>query len=127
MRSEREPSRLTQNSKQLVSKTKLAEHNDLPISSFTSHRSSKNINKNQQSRTSMKNPKSTNVLSSTFVPFDTCSTSECPQIETEQKMLNTKSDRSTRKSLAKNSLQEQTKNQKEEIRNPLTASMYYCE
>jgi len=77
---------------------------------------------------SMKNPKSTNDLSSNFVPFDTCSTKECPQIETEQKLLNTKSDQSTRKSMVqKNSLQEQTKNQKEEIRNPLTASMYYCE
>jgi len=52
IRSEHEPSRLTQDSKQLLSKTKLTEHNDLPISSTTAQRSSKNINKNQQSRSS---------------------------------------------------------------------------
>ena len=62
---------------------------------------------------SMKKPKSANVLSSAFIPFDTCSTKECPQIETEQKMLNTKSDRSTRKSIVKSSIQEQKKNKKD--------------
>jgi hypothetical protein len=73
----------------------------------------------------MKKPKSANVLSSVFVPFDTCSTQEYLPIETEQKMLNQKSNRNTRKSTMKSSVHEQTKNQKEEIINPLTARMYY--
>ncbi len=59
MRSERESSRSIQKSKQSLSTTKSAEYKDLPIikktskspkSSFISHRSSKNINKNQPSR-----------------------------------------------------------------------------
>ncbi len=77
-------------------------------------------------RKSMKKPNSTNILFSALIPFDTCSTKTCSQIETEQKILNTKSDLSTRKSFVNNSLQEQTKNQKEESINPSTESICYC-
>jgi hypothetical protein len=73
----------------------------------------------------MKKPNSTSILFSALIPFNTCSTKACSQIETEQKILNTKSDLSARKSFVNNSVQVQTKNQEEESINPSTESMCY--
>ncbi|CAF0807400.1 unnamed protein product [Rotaria sordida] len=80
---------------------------------------------------SMKKPKSTNVSSSSLVSFDTYSTEICPLAEIEQKFnpilesqrLIKKPEQNKRKSIMTSIVQEQVKNQNQEIIDPLTVGI----
>ncbi len=115
MRSERASSRSIRNSNQSYSKTRLTETERKSNSHFAPIPTENPFMKARR-RKSIKQPKSTNVSSSIFVPFDTGSMGESPLVEIEHKEISkvqptvSKAKRNTRKSIAK-------------IIDPLTASM----
>ncbi|CAF0766517.1 unnamed protein product [Rotaria sordida] len=120
MKPEWKSSKLIQNSNQSHSKTKLTEHRNLSLTK-----------KKMRQNKSMKKPKSTNVSSSSLVSFDTYSTEICPLAEIEQKFnpilesqrLIKKPEQNKRKSIMTSIVQEQVKNQNQEIIDSLTVGI----
>ncbi|CAF3439527.1 unnamed protein product [Rotaria sp. Silwood1] len=87
-----------------------------------------------QQHKSTKELNSTNVSLSTLVSFDTNSTEKCPLMGIEQKINSilestssiAKAERNKRKPIVQTGVQEQVKNQNQEIIKSLTVGMCYC-